>query len=151
MKRSNKALYEQIMMNVSKQVKRALNESLGTKLYILASIGYPTNEFDTSGLIMEYISAERFHIFSTHEKALDEYMTNKNFSNETLADFVTDTIYLGLDADSDDFEETEIIKYKGKKVEVVQNAGLPSVDEAADIEDYIYTTGGLAIFEVNLD
>ena len=83
---NNKALYEKIMRNVSKEVKRTLNESMSTTYYILYFVSYIDDE-GTPTLVIE-------NIHLTPEDGINYFFSLKNtFNNNVLYDNVNDVYY----------------------------------------------------------
>lgn len=62
---NKKAIYESIMRNVSREVKRSLNENAGSKLYLLTTI-YSVDD----GMILGELVPR---IFTTYQDAVDAW------------------------------------------------------------------------------
>lgn len=64
---NKRALYESIMRNVSRKVKRSLNENAGSKLYLLTTM---YNSYDDM-ILGELVP----RIFTTYQQAVDAWKT----------------------------------------------------------------------------
>ena len=132
MKRNNKALYEQIMMNVSKQVKKALNEDATNEneLYMV----YPAERWIYSDI---YVEPNNIQVFSSHESAL-EWSVNSIFDNESgyVYDNVNEKCYEYDIAE----EESGLYTEKEQDIENIFTLGehscyVDDIEESRDIHD----------------
>lgn len=127
MKRNNMALYEQIMRNVSKQLKRTLNEDIdannGTELYMV----YPAQEWIDGDI---YVDPTNIQIFNSHEGALD-------WSVDSIIDNQYGYVY--------DYVNKKCYEYDSADEE----SGLYT-EEEQDIEN-IYKLGDHSCFVDNMD
>lgn len=132
MKRSNKALYEQIMRNVSKQVKKALNEDVTneTELYMV----YPAQRWIDGDI---YVEPTNIQVFSTHESAL-EWSINSIFNNNYgyVYDYIDNKCYEYDDAE----EENGLYTEEELGIERIYTLGEHScavndIEESRDIYD----------------
>ena len=132
MKRNNKALYEQIMMNVSKQVKKALNEDATNEneLYMV----YPAERWIYSDI---YVEPTNIQVFSSHESAL-EWSVNSIFDNESgyVYDNVNEKCYEYDIAE----EESGLYTEKEQDIENIFTLGehscyVDDIEESRDIHD----------------
>ena len=83
---NNKALYEKIMRNVSKEVKRTLNESIGSTYYILYFVSY----IDDEGI--PTLRIENIH--TTPEEGINYFLSLSNtFNDNVLYDNVNNFYY----------------------------------------------------------
>ena len=107
MKRSNKALYEQIMMNVSKQVKRALNENQNDNV----------NPFGWITKLIVYNGSEHIGVRSGKEEqnnivdlVFDQFKSPEKYlelDNDTIATYIKSAIQQGLETLNTQNEELD--------------------------------------------
>lgn len=148
MKRNNKALYEQIMRNVSKQVKRALNEDATNEneLYMV----YPTQRWIDGDI---YVEPDHIQVFSSHESAL-EWSVNSIFDNQYgyVYDYIDNKCYEYDDAE----EENGLYTEEELGIESIYTLGehscaVDNIDNSRDIYDASRDMYTLVIDKITLN
>ena len=165
MRRNNKALYEQIMRNVSKQVKKALNENQNDNV----------NPFGWITKLIVYNGSEHIGVRSGKEEqgnivdsVFDQFKSPEKYlelDNDTIATYIKSAIQQGLEMlntqnEESDPEIQEIInlakKYKPgeKKIKLEDLDGSVSLYAGYDPDDFdidYYETATVDAVSINVE